>query len=473
GGGMSVRLPVDAGRPLPERKSDWGDGIIMEVQKKKISGGVHPKDDGKSLSSGVAIKPAPLLEKYQVILCQHIGAPPKLIVNPGDVVKKGQMIAEPGGFVSAPVHAPTSGTVGKVIDVPGPMGVNQQAVEILADGKDEFDSGLEPIADWRQAAPEVLKERIGKAGIVGMGGAAFPTLVKLSPPPAKKIDTLILNGAECEPYLTADHRLMLERADAVLTGAAIMARVLGITRIYIGIEANKPNAIAELQTKAPNYNAKVVVLKVRYPQGGEKQLIYAVTGRKVPEGMLPMDAGCVVQNVGTAAAVAEAVLEGKPLFERVTTVTGLPVVNPGNWLVRIGTPIAEVLRLAGGVKSTPGKVILGGPMMGFAQKSIEVPVMKNTSGILLLDQSEVVQFTSQPCIRCGKCIDNCPMNLLCGTISCFIENEKFDKAEELHVMDCLECGACAYACPAHRPLVQHVRRAKAEIRARKAKENKK
>ncbi len=443
---------------------------MEEVQKKKISGGIHPKDN-KRLSSGSPIQTAPLFEKYNVILCQHIGAPPKLIVKTGDTVKKGQVIAEPGGFVSAPVHAPTSGTIGKVIDVPGPVGVNQEAVEIIADGQDEWGSGLDPIADWKNAAPDFLKERIAKAGIVGMGGAAFPTHVKLSPPPAKKIDSLILNGAECEPYLTADHRLMLERPQAILEGAAIMARVLNIPNIYIGIEDNKPDAIAELRAKAEPYNIKVVSLHVRYPQGGEKQLIYAVTGRKVPQAMLPMDAGCVVQNVGTAAAVYDAVVEGKPLVERVTTVTGEPIVNPGNWKVRIGTPIAEVIKLAGGISRTPGKVILGGPMMGFAQKSLEVPVMKNTSGILLLDQTDTVQFTSQPCIRCGKCIDNCPMDLLCGTISCFIENEKFDKAEELHVMDCLECGACAYDCPAHRPLVQHVRRAKAEIRARKAKQN--
>ncbi len=443
---------------------------MEEVQKKKFTGGIHPKDN-KELSSGSAIQNAPLFEKYHVILCQHIGAPPKLVVKTGDTVKKGQMIAEPGGFVSAPVHSPTSGTIGKIFDVPGPSGVNQEAVEIIADGQDEWGSGLDPIPDWQNTAPEVLKERIAKAGIVGMGGAAFPTHVKLSPPPAKKIDTLILNGAECEPYLTADHRLMLERPEAILEGASIMARVLGIKNVYIGIESNKPDAIAGLNAKSEPYKVNVVTLKVRYPQGGEKQLIYAVTGRKVPQGMLPMDAGCVVQNVGTAAAIYDAVTQGRPLVERVTTVTGEPVVNPGNWLVRIGTPIADVIRLAGGVSRTPGKVILGGPMMGFAQKSLEVPVMKNTSGILLLDQVDTVQFTSQPCIRCGKCIDNCPMDLLCGTISCFIENEKFDKAEELHVMDCLECGACAYDCPAHRPLVQHVRRAKAEIRARKAKQN--
>lgn len=445
---------------------------MQEKQKRKFSGGVHP-EDAKALSNAGGIRQAPLLEKYTVIISQNIGASPKLVVKTGDTVKKGQLIAEPGGFVSAALHSPTSGTVGKVVDVPGPMGVNQEAVEIIADGKDEWGSGLEPIADWKNAAPEQLKERIAKAGLVGMGGAAFPTHVKLSPPPEKGVDILILNGAECEPYLTADHRLMLERGHAVLEGARIMARVLGIDKVYVGIEDNKPDAIEHLTKIAAEYDVKIVPLKVLYPQGGEKQLIYSVAGRKVPQGMLPMDAGCVVQNVGTAAAVYDAVLEGKPLIERITTVTGEPVVEPGNWYARIGTPVHELIRLAGGVTRAPGKVILGGPMMGFAQKTLEVPLMKNTSGILLLDREDVVQYTSEPCIRCGKCISLCPMELLSGVISCYVENEHFDLAEKHHIMDCLECGACAFGCPAHRPLVQHIRRGKAEIRARKARENKK
>ncbi len=446
---------------------------MEEQQKKRFVGGVHPKD-AKALSSSVTINTAPLYDKYTVILSQHIGAPPKLIVKTGDEVKKGQMIAEAGGFVSCPVHSPTSGKIGKIVEAPGPMGVNQEAVEIIADGQDEWGSGLEPMPNWKEVEPAKLKERISLAGIVGMGGAAFPTHVKLSPPPEKTIDTLILNGAECEPYLTADDRVMQERGHAVLEGACIMARVLGIEAIRVGIEDNKPDAIAALKKIAPEYeNVKIVPLKVMYPQGGEKQLIYAVTGRKVPQGMLPMETRCVVQNVGTAAAVRDAVVEGKPLIERITTVTGEPVVNPGNWYVRIGTPIQEIIKLAGGVSRAPGKVILGGPMMGFAQKTLEVPIMKNSSGILLLDQSDVIQYTSEPCIRCGKCISHCPMQLLSGVISCYVENGNYDLAEKHHIMDCIECGACAFACPGHRPLVQHIRRGKAEIRARQARERNK
>jgi electron transport complex protein RnfC len=431
-------------------------------------GGVHPSD-GKSLSCGEAIQEAPLLDKYTVILHQHIGAPPKLIVAKDDEVKKGQVLAEAGGFVSAPVHSPTSGTVSAITECPGPMGALMQAVEITSDGNDEWGSPLEPIADWKTAEAGDLKQRVSDAGIVGMGGAAFPTHVKLSPPPEKNIDTLILNGAECEPYLTADHRVMLEKSEAVLEGAAILAKILNVKNIYVGIEANKPDAIKALQEKAGEFDVKVMGLRVRYPQGAEKQLIYAVTGRKVPAGGLPMDVACVVQNVGTAVAVAEAVKEGKPLIERVTTVTGKSVVKPSNWKFRLGTPIHKALELAGGVKYAPGKVILGGPMMGFAQKTLDVTIMKNASGILLLDKEEVTRFSSQACIRCGRCVDVCPMSLLAGTLSVMVESEAFDLAEQYHMMDCIECGSCAYVCPSNRPLVQHFRRGKAEINAKRRK----
>ncbi len=436
---------------------------------RKFQGGVHPKE-GKELSEEKAIQEAPLLDKYTVILHQHIGAPPKLEVAKGDEVKKGQLLASPGGFVSAPVHSPTSGKIAAITECSGPTGAKMAAVEIESDGKDEWGSPLEPIGEWQGIAPDDLKKRVSEAGIVGMGGAAFPTHVKLSPPPEKQIDTLILNGAECEPYLTADHRLMLEEPGKVLEGASILARILDVTRIFIGIEKNKPDAIKLLQEKAVNYsNITVTGMRVRYPQGAEKQLIYALTGRKVPAGGLPMDVGCVVQNVGTAAAVTEAVKEGKPLFERITTVTGEPVSNPGNWRFRIGTPVSKALELAGGVDYPPAKVILGGPMMGFAQSTLKVPVMKNSSGILLLADTDVTQFTSEPCIRCGRCVDTCPMALLPGTLSVMIESEKFDLAENYHIMDCIECGSCAYVCPAHRPLVQHFRRGKAEVNAKRRK----
>ncbi|WP_372808497.1 electron transport complex subunit RsxC [Pontiella sp.] len=437
----------------------------MSDKPRKFKGGVHP-NDSKALTSHKPIKQAPLLDAYKVIMHQNIGAPPELLVKKGDEVKKGQLLAKAGGFVSVPLHAPTSGTVKAIDKVPGPTGISVPCIEITADGNDEWGSPFEPIADWRATAPAELKQRVWDAGIVGMGGAGFPAYVKLSPPDGKKIDTLILNGAECEPYLTADHRLMLENAEDVVLGAAITARILGLDCAIIGVENNKLDAIEELNKVAAKYNVKVQGLPVNYPQGAEKQLIYAITGREVPVGKLPMDVGCVVQNVASAAAIADAVVKGIPSIERITTVTGKPVVDPGNWKLRIGTPIEKVLELAGGIKEQPAKLLLGGPMMGIAQSSLGVTVMKNTSGVLLIANDEVSQYTSEPCIRCGRCVDCCPMDILPATISQAVENKRFDWAEKLNVMACIECGSCSYSCPSHRPLNQQFKRAKVEIQAR-------
>ncbi len=427
-------------------------------------GGVHPLE-GKDLSSKDPIREAPLLPKYTVALQQNIGAPPKFIVNKGDIVKKGQLIAEAGGFVSVPLHSPTSGTVGAVLEIPGASGPTVQALEIIPDGKDEWCDPMEPMPDWKNTEREKLKARIQEAGIVGMGGAAFPTHVKLSPPPEKNIDTLLVNGAECEPYLTADHRLMLEQTEAVLEGVAIAAKILRVSRVFVGIEKNKPDAIEKMSEHAAKWGVKIVPLRVRYPQGAEKQLIYAITGREVVAGGLPMDVGCVVQNIGTCAAIREAVVNGRPLIDRVVTVTGVPVKKPGNWRFRIGTPLSSALELAGGVTENPAKVILGGPMMGFAQSSLDVTICKNSSGILLLRACDTSAYRSDPCIRCGRCVDACPMKLMPGPVSVMVESEKFDQAEHWFVMDCMECGICTYVCPSKRPLVQHFRRAKAEINA--------
>ena len=432
----------------------------------RFHGGVHPWE-GKSLTSGSAIQAAPLFDTYVVPLQQHIGAPPKPLVRKKDKVLRGQVIAEPGGFVSAAIHAPTSGTVKAVAECPSPTGAAVPCVEIESDGEDAAQSSLAPIGDWESCVVDDLKKRIGEAGIVGMGGAAFPTHVKLSPPPAKPIDVLILNGAECEPCLTADHRLMLEEPERIVTGARMVARVLGATQLFIGIEDNKPDAVETMAKAANGTGLQVNSLHVRYPQGAEKQLIYALTGRRVPTGGLPMDVGCVVQNVGTVAAVADAVLQGTPLVERVTTVTGRPVASPGNWRLRMGTPLHAVLGLVGGVTEDPAKLLFGGPMMGVSVCSLDIPIHKSTSGILLLGADEVSQYSSEACIRCGQCVDACPMTLMAGTLSTQIENERFDLAEEWNALDCIECGCCAYVCPAHRPLVQHLRRAKSEIMARR------
>ena len=437
----------------------------MATPANKFYGGVHP-NEGK-ISNRNAILDAPLLETYTVPLQMHIGAPAKAVVAKGDKVLRGQLLGEPGGFVSAPVHSPTSGVIKEVTTCLGVNGAQLPALVIESDGEDREAEPMPEIKDWENADPAVLKKRIGDAGLVGMGGASFPTVVKLSPPPDKEIDTLILNGVECEPCLTADHRLMLESPQLVVRGAQIVGRLLRVKRIVIAIEANKQDAITLMREAASGTNVDVMQLRVRYPQGAEKQLIYAVTDRTVPSGKLPMDVKCVVMNVGTAAAAAEAVCLGKPLYERITTVTGTPLVNPRNYRFRVGTMYSKALELCGGLKDgvEVAKVISGGPMMGFSVYSLDIPIMKNTSGILLLSNEELAQFTPSACIRCGRCNDACPMELQPGILSAQIEALKFDLAEKWHVMDCIECGCCAYICPAGRPLVQHMRRAKGVVNA--------
>ncbi|MCQ2396818.1 MAG: electron transport complex subunit RsxC [Lentisphaeria bacterium] len=432
-------------------------------------GGVHPNES--KISSGVPIAEPPLYPLYTVPLSMHIGAPAKALVSVGDKVLKGQRIGEPASFVSSNIHSPTSGKIKSMGTCLGPMGNQLPCVVIESDGEDKEAEPLPPILNWRDSDPQTLRNRVAEAGIVGMGGASFPTPVKLSVPPGKMIDTLIINGVECEPCLTADHRLMLEAPKMILDGVSIVANLLQVKNVFIGIEDNKPDAIALLTKEAASYSnpeIHIAPLHVRYPQGAEKQLIYAITKRQVPSGGLPADVHCVVQNIGSSFAIAEAVIKGKPLYERVTTVTGTPLVAPGNWRFRVGTSYAEAIKLAGGLKEGAqiGKLISGGPMMGFAVYSQEIPVMKNTSGILLMSPDEIHQYTSKSCLRCGRCNDVCPMQLMPGILSVQIENERFDDAQNWHVMDCIECGCCAYTCPAGRPLVQHMRRAKAEVGAK-------
>jgi Na+-translocating ferredoxin:NAD+ oxidoreductase subunit C len=437
----------------------------MTVQTFK--GGIHPRYN-KDKTAGVAIEVLMAPKEIIIPLSQHIGAPARVCVEKGEVVKKGQVIGQAGGFVSAPIHASVSGEIKAVEPRPGAMGIDVLSVVIENDGHYEV---LETrgVSEWQKADPETLKNIVAEAGIVGMGGATFPTHVKLSPPEDKPIQHVILNGAECEPYLTADHRIMVEHANDVVKGLQIVLKILNARDGIIGIEENKPDAIAAMKAACSGTDINVVPLKIKYPQGGEKQLIDAILKKEVPTGGLPMDVGVVVQNVGTAKAVFDAVTKGIPLHERVVTVTGGAVPRPGNFLVAIGTPVSVVLEHCGVDLSVAGKLVLGGPMMGFAQYSAEPPVTKGTSGILVFNKTDVDIVPPQPCIRCGRCLDACPMRLVPADIAAFSENRMYEKAEDNDAMDCMECGSCAHECPSRIPLVQKIRLAKAEIMAARRK----
>ena len=438
----------------------------------RFKGGVHPAYR-KELSNAAPIRKLPLPAKLTVPMSMHLGAPAKPVVKVGETVKAGQLIAEPGGFISAPIHAPAAGKVtaiGETLTAPGrPCGAI--VIETAPEAEQEWVL-MDPIPEWRSADGIELVDRIGAAGIVGMGGAGFPTRVKLSPPSDKPIDTVILNGAECEPYLTSDHRMMVECAEQIRLGAEIIRHVLGAKRLRFAIEDNKPDAIAAIETACSGIEGDVAVVRLPtlYPQGSEKQQIFAVTGREVPRGGLPMDTGCVVENVSTAYAIYDAVINGRPLTRRVVTVTGDGVAEPANLLAPFGTSYAELIAACGGMKGRAAKVISGGPMMGFAVATPEVPNGKTTSGVLVLGPKAVSVYTSQACIACGRCVEACPMRLLPSELSQFIEADDIDGAIKVSMMDCIECGSCAYVCPAHRPLVQHIRRGKAVVMARRAAE---
>lgn len=432
-----------------------------------FSGGVHPAGN-KELTSHKPVVFAAIPKRVVIPLSQHIGAPCKPSVVIGQEVKKGEKIGESGGFVSAPVHASISGKVTAIGNFPHILGMDVPSVVIESDGKDEWVAGLKESTDYLLLSPEELKKMVSDAGIVGMGGATFPTHVKLSPPKEKPIDVLILNGAECEPYLTSDHRLMLDKPKEIVEGLKILMRILNVTRGYIGIESNKPDAIESLKKAAAGSpEIEVWPVQVKYPQGAEKMLIKAIAHRTVPAGGLPMDVGVVVQNVGTAAAIYDAVRYGRPLIERYVTVTGRGVKEPKNFTARIGTPFAQLVEEAGGLTDDAAKVISGGPMMGMSQYTLDVPVIKGTSGILVLPKTEVSALSYGPCIRCARCIDACPMQLQPSLIGLFIEKGHYEDAKEYHVMDCFECGSCTFVCPANRPIVQWVKRAKRELAKKK------
>ena len=441
-------------------------------------GGIHPSEN--KLSAKSPIRQAGLPRQAVISLYQHIGAPAKPVVAKGDEVKVGMLIAEADGFVSVPIHSSVSGKVNKIDAIVDASGYRRPAIFIDVEG-DEWEEGIDRSEDLVTLAqhPELTAEEIvGKikvAGIVGMGGATFPCHVKLSPPKGTKAECVIINAVECEPYLTADHRLMLEKPDEILVGTELIMKAVGVEKGYIGIESNKPDAIALLTERAKQHpHIEIVPLKVKYPQGGEKQLIAAVMEREVPAPpALPIHVGAVVQNVGTTFAIYEAVMKNKPLFERVITVTGKDVHQPSNLLARIGTPMSQLIDECGGLPEDTGKVIGGGPMMGKALMHLDVPVCKGSSGLLLLGEREARRKAPQPCIRCAKCVSACPMGLEPYLLATASALRKWDVAEENGITSCIECGSCQFTCPSARPILDNVRMGKttvmALIRARNAK----
>ncbi|OOP55629.1 MAG: electron transport complex subunit RsxC [Candidatus Brocadia carolinensis] len=439
----------------------------VKTQLKTFLGGIHPADDGKILTLGKQTITAPSPKAVYLLMGQHIGAPAKPIVKKGDVVKKGQLVGDAQGFVSANVHASVSGKVIDVAPWPHPVtGIKSPAVIVENSGEDVWVEGLNVASDADHLSPEEIRHCIQSAGIVGLGGATFPTHVKLTPPKDKIIDTVVMNGAECEPYLTCDYRLMLDKPHEIIQGLKLMMRCIGCKKAHIGIEENKRDVYAifkDIVSKDPAI--KVDLMEVKYPQGAEHQLIKALLNREFKPTQLPLEVGVIVVNVGTAFAVYEAVRFKRPLIERVVTVTGNGVENPQNFLVRLGTPVRQLLEEAK-LTADVNKIIFGGPMMGIAQGSIDTAVtIKGTGGILVLRDAQ--RGESHACIRCGRCVDSCPYGLNPSELSIVCEAKDFDLALDNNVMECKECGCCSYVCPAKRPIVHLIKFAKSEIAKRK------
>ncbi|MCR5198726.1 MAG: electron transport complex subunit RsxC [Prevotella sp.] len=444
----------------------------MNIRTFRI-GGIHPEEN--KLTHEVATQVAPLPHQAIFPLSQHIGAPARPVVQKGDKVKVGTLLAEAGSFVSAPIYSSVSGTIVKIDSAIDATGYRKPAIIINVEG-DEWEENidrsekLELMKDHPELTPEVIVNRVKDAGIVGMGGAGFPTFIKLTPPPTAKAECVIINAVECEPYITADYRLMMEHADEILVGLELLMKAAKVTTGYIGIETNKPKAIELLSEKASkafegtDYRVEVVPLKQRYPQGGEKQLVDAVIRRQVPAPpAIPVNVGAIVQNVGTAYAVYQAVMKNKPLFERYTTVTGKRLAHPGNFLVRMGTPMQDLIDLCGGMPEGDNKLLAGGPMMGKALTSTEVPICKGTNSVTILSDEDARRKEPQPCIRCAKCVGACPMGLepyLLAKLSAF---KKWEKAEAEDIVSCIECGSCQFTCPAQRPLLDNIRQGKQTV----------
>lgn len=421
--------------------------------------GIHPTDS-KYYTESLKIESLPIPKEVFIPLQQHIGAPCKAVVEIGEEVRIGQVIGTVDAYVSSPVHATISGKVKAIGKFAHPTGSRTEMVHIIASDEEE-PNGVYTEVDWTNLPIDEMKSRIKNAGIVGLGGAAFPTHVKLSPPENKPIDTFILNGCECEPFLTADHRLMLETPDEILKGMAIIMKVLGVKKGYVGIESNKPDAIESMQKAVSKYGFEIVTVKTKYPQGAEKMLIKAIKKRKVPTGGLPMDVGVVVQNVGTAAAVANAVSYEKPLTQRIVTVTGNGIKEPKNLLVTIGTRFSDVIEYCGGLIEDTAQVFMGGPMMGIAQYDLSVPVIKATSGIVCT--TDYRQIEPIACIGCGSCVKACPMFLMPTRLAHLSLMRHWSNADKMGIMNCIECGSCAYVCPSSIPLVQWIRVGKQKV----------
>ncbi|MBU3143409.1 electron transport complex subunit RsxC [Clostridium sp. CF012] len=438
---------------------------------KSFRGGIHP-NDYKSFTADKPIEIALPSSRVVIPVRQHIGAPCSPIVAKGDFVKKGQVIANSNAFVSSPVHASISGMVKDVAEYPHAVFGKCLSIVIENDGKDQWIEGIPCERDWEKLDDNEIRDIIKEAGIVGMGGATFPTHVKLSPPKEKKIDVFILNASECEPFLTADHRMMLEYSHQIQTGVKIVMKLLGVQKAYVGIEDNKPDAVIAMKRVFEGTTVQVVEIPTKYPQGSEKMLIKVLANREVPSGSLPMDVGVVVQNVGTVIAIYDAVVKGIPLIERVTTISGGAVKEPKNLLLRIGTTFEEAIENCGGFKETPAKIIMGGPMMGFAQSNLKVSIIKGVSGILGLTKKDLNNGTESPCIRCGKCVNVCPCGLNPSMLSILGQKNLFVEAkEEQNLLDCAECGSCVYVCPAKRNIVQYIRYCKMQNAAQTAKIN--
>ena len=429
--------------------------------------GVHPPEH-KELTAHVPIRRMPFPSEVVIPLRQHAGKPAKLVVREGDRVLRGDVLGEADGFVSAPVHASASGHVAEIGLWPHPDGSMDTAVRIEVEKFSPQVPRPRIVPRWEDLSVDRIIAAVQQGGVVGLGGAAFPTHVKLAPPRDIKVDTIILNGAECEPYLTTDHRIMVEYPERVQLGARIMLRTLGAQRVVIGVERNKPDAIEALQrTRPTDIDVSILPLTVKYPQGAEKMLIKSVTGREVPSGKLPVSLGVVVQNVGSAASIAEIFDTGLPLVERIVTVSGPGVREPANLIVPVGTKLRDLLAACGGLADDAEEIIFGGPMMGLAQSSLDVPIVKGTTGVVVLTTPDVDPAESFPCIRCGRCLDACPVFLNPSALADYARTARYEEMEAMHLMDCMLCGSCSYVCPSKIPLSQLFQASKAAVRKRK------